>query len=118
MHVKSSASFVRSVAAGAAVARARHGRRGRLHAQVPERAVQLAADLMEQLLARDQIVCGDSAVHYAVSINISLHEHAGGYSLPSICVFFSFFFKLTIPSAMFLIFFIFTITSNTLKYVI
>lgn len=44
------------MAAGAAVADAPG--RGRGQAEVVEGAVQLATDLMEQLLARDQLVCG------------------------------------------------------------
>lgn len=48
----------RSVAARAALAHARGRRRGRAQPQVVERAVQLTADLVEQFLAGDQIVCG------------------------------------------------------------
>lgn len=51
-----------SVAARAALADARGGR-GRAHAKVIEGAVQLAADLVEQLLAGDKIVCGHGCGH-------------------------------------------------------
>lgn len=47
----------RSVTASATVAHARHRCCLRLQAQVIERAVQLAANIMEQLLVGDQIVC-------------------------------------------------------------
>lgn len=51
-----------SVAAGAAVAGAAR-RAGGAQAQVVEGAVQLAADLVEHLLAGDQIVCGHRRGH-------------------------------------------------------
>lgn len=51
--------FVWSVAAGAAVAHARGRRRRSLQPEVRESAVQLAPDLVEHLLAGDQLVCGD-----------------------------------------------------------
>lgn len=57
MQVRGERRVARSVAAGAAVAGAREPRRLRLQAQVVEGAVQLASDLVEQLLAGDQIVC-------------------------------------------------------------
>lgn len=46
-----------SVAASASIAGTRDRRRLRLHSKVVERAVQLAPDLVEQLLASNQIVC-------------------------------------------------------------
>lgn len=51
------------MAARAAVAGARGGQRGRAQPEVVERAVQLATDLVEHLLAGDQIVCGQRRGH-------------------------------------------------------
>lgn len=60
--IASSRRLVASVAAGAAVAGATRGPGG-AQAQVVEGAVQLAADLVEHLLAGDQIVCGHRRGH-------------------------------------------------------
>ena len=73
---------MRSVAAGAALAgaRGRHGRRAQ--PEVVERAVQLAADLVEHLLAGDQIVCGQQRGHSrrlgSSAVSRHTHTHARG----------------------------------------
>lgn len=89
----------RSMAASAPVADAhvRHGRR--LQAQVVERAVQLAADLVEHFLARDQVVCGHRRRQSSVELHPRYtHTHAPrDYST-------AFFHWKTIPSAIFALF--------------
>lgn len=60
MHMSVEAAASVAARAALAGARGRHG--GRAQTQVVEGAVQLATDLVEHLLAGDQIVCGHRVV--------------------------------------------------------
>lgn len=70
MHEKRYGEYIWSMAACATVADTAHRRWGRrLQSKINERAVQLPTDLVEQLLARDQLVCADDPHHRDMSID-------------------------------------------------